>query len=97
MVSQYPNLFKSRYPVLHGKDWINTIDADDRQAFIELGLQATDYGRSGGNAVVKKYGKKYMKRIARIGGIMANIRKEWNQAVAFETARLAEEDARTDI
>lgn len=86
----YPNLFKSRYPVLQGRDWIRTISKEDRQAFIALGLQALDYGRKGGRAVVKKYGKKHMKRIARIGAIMTNIRKQWNRQVAEETARLQE-------
>jgi hypothetical protein len=93
----YPNLFKSRYPVLQGRDWINTIEPDDKQAFIQIGLQATDYGKLGGAALVKTKGKKYMKRIARRGAIMANIRKWWNRAVMEETARLAEEGARADI
>jgi hypothetical protein len=86
----YPNLFKSRYPVLQGKDWINTIDPEDKQAFIQIGLQAADHGRTGGRALVKAKGKKYMKRIARTGAIMTNIRKWWNRQVAEETARLQE-------
>lgn len=90
---RYPNLFKSRYPSLQGKDWINSIEPEDRQAFIQIGLQETGYGKSGGHAVVKKYGKKHMKSIARIGAIMTNIRKEWNRAVERET--LLAEEART--
>lgn len=94
----YPNLFKSRYPVLQGRDWIRTIDEEDRQAFVRIGLQATDYGRKGGRAVVKKYGKKHMKKIARRGAIMSNIRQWWAKAVAEESTRLAEQEAQdTDI
>lgn len=88
---QYPNLFKSRYPVLEGKDWIRTVDEDDRKAFIEIGLQAMDYGSKGGRATVKKHGKKHMKKIARIGGIASSSIKEWNTAVEAETERLAQE------
>lgn len=87
---KYPNLFKSRYPVLNGKDWINSVDPEDKQAFIQIGLQETDYGRSGGHAVVKKYGRKHMKSIARIGAIMSNIRREWNRAVERETLLVEE-------
>jgi len=92
---KYPNLFKARYTSLQGKDWINSIDPEDKQAFIQLGLQEADYGRSGGNALVKKYGRKHMKNIARIGAIVTNIRKEWARAVERETELLA--GGRTDI
>jgi hypothetical protein len=88
---KYPNLFKSRYSKLTGRDWINTIEPEDRQAFIEIGLQETDYGKTGGNALVKSKGKKYMKKIARTGAIMTNICKEWKRATMLETLRLEEE------
>jgi hypothetical protein len=86
----YPNLFRSRYTSLQGKDWIRRVSNEDRRAFARIGLEASDYGRSGGNAVVKKHGKKHMKQIARRGAIMTNIRKWWSQQVQLETLRLEE-------
>lgn len=47
-MSNYPNLFKSRYPLLKGKDWIRTIEPDDRKVFVELGMKHSEYGRLGG-------------------------------------------------
>jgi hypothetical protein len=87
----YPNLFKSRYPTLNGRDWINRIDPEDKRAFVEIGLVATDHGKLGGDALVKKYGKKHMRNIARVGAIVTNIRKEWRKAVELETLRIQEE------
>ena len=46
----YPDLFKSRYPRLSGKDWIKAIHPDDLQAFIEIGLSHALYGHLGGVA-----------------------------------------------
>ena len=85
---KYPNLFKSRYPNLQGRDWINNIEPEDRQAFIEIGLSATNFGKTGGNATVEKYGREHMKNIGRIGAIVLHIRREWKQAVEAETLRL---------
>jgi len=48
MNKYYPNLFKSRYLNLSGSDWINKIDAEDKKAFIELGLKHAEYGKLGG-------------------------------------------------
>ena len=86
----YPNLFKSRYTNLQGRNWLTTIEPEDKKAFIEIGLQATDYGAKGGQTTVKKYGRKHMKRIGRIGAIATNIRKEWNKAFEAEIIRLQE-------
>ena len=47
---QYPALFKRRYPRLKGKDWIRRIDPDDRRAFVQIGLLATENGHKGGKA-----------------------------------------------
>lgn len=94
MAAKYPNLFKNRYPTLSGRDWINSIDPEDRQAFIELGLSAMDFGKLGGQATVKRYGKKHMKNIARVGAVVTNVRKYWNKAVEVETQRIAEEAQR---
>lgn len=46
----HPGLFTSRYPALRGRDWIRRVEPDDRQAFIEIGLAYTEYGRKGGRA-----------------------------------------------
>ena len=48
----YPDLFKSRY-ILKGKDWIRTIEPDDRKVFVELGMKHSEYGRLGGKARAK--------------------------------------------
>jgi hypothetical protein len=96
MATLYPNLFKSRYATLRGRGraWINTIDPEDRQAFINIGLAATNYGKSGGQATVKIYGKKHMRNIGRIGAIATNSWKAWHRAVEIETQRIAEEAQR---
>lgn len=44
----HPNLFKNRYPVLKGSDWIKRIDPEDKQVFVSLGMKHNDYGRMGG-------------------------------------------------
>lgn len=46
----YPDIFKSRYPSLKGRNWICTIEPDDLKAFVEIGMKANDYGRRGGKA-----------------------------------------------
>jgi hypothetical protein len=46
----FPGLFKSRGYELRGKDWIRTVAPEDRAAFVDLGLQFADHGRSGGIA-----------------------------------------------
>lgn len=89
---KYPDLFKSRYPKLQGRDWVKHIDPEDRRVFVELGLSETNFGKSGGQVTVKKHGRKHMKHIGRIGAIVTNIRREWNQAVEIETSRLKEAD-----
>lgn len=46
----YPALFKSRYGCLKGRDWLRSIDANDRQAFIEIGMTYNLHGHLGGLA-----------------------------------------------
>lgn len=46
----YPGMFKRRYPVLRGRDWIRTVDSDDLQAFTAIGAEHFEYGRMGGRA-----------------------------------------------
>ena len=47
-MNEYKNIFKNRYLELKGKDWIKNIDPADKQAFIRIGLQCSQYGRLGG-------------------------------------------------
>jgi hypothetical protein len=47
-MSEYKNIFKSRYPELKGKDWIKRIGEEDRKVFIHIGFVHSDYGRLGG-------------------------------------------------
>lgn len=52
-MTEYKGIFKNRYPELKGRDWIKSIDPEDRQAFIRLGLKCAEYGRLGGIARAK--------------------------------------------
>lgn len=83
---KFPRLFKSRYPdsTFQGKDWIHNIDPEDVQAFARIGLEASDYGRSGGKALVKKYGRKYMKEIGRRGAQVTNQIHAFNRMMEDE-------------
>ncbi len=45
-----PGLFKARYSILKGRDWLRTVDAEDRLAFGHIGMEYHDYGRRGGLA-----------------------------------------------
>ena len=83
----YPGLFKARYPVLRGKDWIRTISPDDLKFFIKEGMKAWDYGKMGGAALVEKRGREYMSKIGRIGAIVANSKRAWNKALLEEMWR----------
>lgn len=78
---KYPDLFKSRYPDLKGKAWIKAIDPEDRKVFVDIGLQEMDHGRKGGLALVKKHGRKHMKKNAKIGAVATNILREWRKQV----------------
>jgi hypothetical protein len=47
----FPGLFKSQgYDLKGRKDWLRAVAAEDRAAFVDLGLQFADHGRSGGIA-----------------------------------------------
>jgi hypothetical protein len=46
----YPNLFKNRYPLLKGKNWLQTVSPEDKRAFIEIGLHHALNGVLGGIA-----------------------------------------------
>ncbi len=46
----YPDLFKTSYPVLQGKDWLRRVNPEDRAAFSSIGREFHDHGRMGGEA-----------------------------------------------
>ena len=48
-MSPYTGLFKSRYS-LTGRDWVRRLPPEDRRVFIDMGLQAWEYGHLGGLA-----------------------------------------------
>lgn len=83
----YPNLFKARYPVLKGKDWVRTISPEDRKVFVDIGREAHDTGKMGGRAIYEKKGREYLSKIGRIGAIVANSKRAWNKAVLEEMWR----------
>lgn len=87
----YPDLFKSRYPSLQGKAWIQGIHPEDRKVFSDIGLLHADHGRQGGKALVKRRGREHMQKIARIGAIMSNIRQEWARKVQEESCAITNE------
>lgn len=43
-------IFTAKYQDLTGKDWVRRIEAEDRAVFVDLGLQALDHGKMGGEA-----------------------------------------------
>lgn len=79
----YSGIFKARY-TLRGKDWIRTIDPDDRRVLVDIGLQAAEHGRAGGRALYKQRGKEHMSKIGRIGAVATNIQKEIRRAARLE-------------
>jgi hypothetical protein len=52
-MSEFTGIFKARYPALKGRNWIKSLEVDDLQAFIRMGLAATDYGKKGGQVRAK--------------------------------------------
>ena len=71
-----------------GRDWIRKIDDEDLAVFIDIGLSAAEHGRLGGKALLKKRGKKYMKKIARRGALVTNMKKYWIKAIQEEQDRI---------
>lgn len=53
MPTDLKGVFKSRYPQLSGADWIRRLEPEDLKAFIQIGMQAWDYGRMGGEVRAK--------------------------------------------
>lgn len=50
----YDNMFKNKYPMLKGKNWIQSLSDEDKKIFYELGAAANGYGHIGGVARVKQ-------------------------------------------
>ena len=71
---KYPDLFKSRYPesTFQGKDWLLNTDPEDQKAFQQIGAEASDHGRMGGQALVQKRGREYMAAIGARGAAKTN-------------------------
>lgn len=49
-VPQYHNLFRSKYDLTGRRDWVRLLEPDDLRVFIQIGLQAGEYGKRGGLA-----------------------------------------------
>jgi hypothetical protein len=49
-MTEYTGIFKSRYDPLTGKDWIRTVESEDRAVFVQIGLESAEHGRLGGIA-----------------------------------------------
>jgi hypothetical protein len=80
-------IFKARYPVLKGRDWVRRIDPEDRVVFVSIGMEANLHGVIGGQRLAQKKGRAYMAKIGRIGAIVANSKRAWNKALVEEMWR----------
>lgn len=82
-MNKFPKLFKNRYPqsTFQGKDWIRNVDPEDLQAFADIGSEASDRGRKGGNALVQKRGKEHMAAIGAKGAAKTNQLHAMNRAM----------------
>lgn len=87
MATILTGVFKARYPVLKGKDWVRTIDPEDRRVFVSIGAEAHLHGVIGGQALAQRRGREYMSKIGRIGAIVTNSWKQWNKALIEEMWR----------
>jgi hypothetical protein len=83
----YLNLFKNKYSVLKGKDWVRRIEPEDRAVFVSIGMEANLHGVIGGRRLAQKRGRAYMSKIGRIGAIVANSKRAWNKALLEEMWR----------
>jgi len=52
-MSEFKGIFKQRYQ-LKGRDWVKLLEPEDYEAFIRMGLAATEYGRKGGRIRAEK-------------------------------------------
>lgn len=84
---KYPGLFKNKYS-LRGKDWLRRIPEEDRKVFSDIGSQNSNRGKLGGDALVKKKGKKYMKQIAKNGAFVTNMKVWFRKAIEQEQEKL---------
>ena len=77
------DLFKRRYgpETFKGKAWLRNTDQEDRAAFAMIGNTASDYGRTGGRALVAKRGREYMSAIGKRGAAATKRLREANLAM----------------
>lgn len=81
---KYPGIFKARYPVLRGKDWIRTVDPEDKDVLVYIGLEEADHGRLGGEALYEKRGYPHMSYIGRVGACVSNVKRWWKRRTVEE-------------
>jgi len=82
MMKKYTGIFKARY-TLKGRAWIRDLSPEDLQVFINIGMQAWDYGRLGGLS----HSREHLRRIGRIGGIVTSSKRFWNRLLLEEMER----------
>lgn len=82
-MSEYTGIFKARY-TLKGRGWIKALQPEDLQFFINMGMQAWDYGRMGGQA----HSREHLQSIGRIGGIVSASKRLWNRLMLDEMDKI---------
>ncbi|MHC4752301.1 MAG: hypothetical protein ACYTFW_20805 [Planctomycetota bacterium] len=50
MSESFQGLFKSKYPDLQGRDWINQLSVEDRKVFTWIWQRSHEFGHLGGLA-----------------------------------------------
>lgn len=75
----FPGLF-GPYSPLEGRDWIRKLDREALAVFVDIGLKACNHGKLGGQALVQKRGREWMREIGRRGAIKANVVKALKRA-----------------
>jgi hypothetical protein len=83
----YQGLFSSYDLSGKGREWIKSIDPEDRAVFVQIGLEENGHGQMGGRAIYMQKGREYMSKIGRIGAIKTNSIKAWKCALQEELNR----------
>ena len=50
MDENFQNLFKSKYPDLNGKGWVNQLTPEDKEVFVWIWQRSHEFGHRGGIA-----------------------------------------------
>jgi hypothetical protein len=79
----YPGLFSQHQP-LKGRAWIKSLSAENRQVFVQIGLEEGGHGQKGGRGLYMKRGRGHMVSMGRIGAIATNSIKAWKKAMRDE-------------